>query len=479
MKSFTNTIRVAAMAIGLLSARESQAMLEVLQRYDYGSATSPTQAGFTAVTFAQKYDGVNSGFDVGDLSFGAYDRDPSIWSAQASSFITQTNLQRDGIYGRNGPISLRWHDVLPSGASNAVVIVWLGDPTDHNFGLVTASAAHAGITNVIGVWNESIHFVTNLTANIGPLNGSGTLDVILSVDITGDNSNARWSGLEITYTLPEPSATTLLLLACACALVLRRRFAQKSVPVRAVRAVLKPVPIVLVLGAALFSAPNAQALLSIVHQYDFEGDNGTNTFGGGVTEPGWTRITVSSNATATTPGLIAGDTHITFGTAIYRGTSTQDPKFVIFEEFVGSGQGGPPVPGTTEPTIAFRDIVPTNAYDVSFIIYRSDPLDNFHAAFLTTVSVNGGAEILVDSGHGVVDFYHPPITGFLQLTPSTTEYTLDWRFYDNFSPYTGSQVRLNGMYLAYSVPEPSIASLLLLGVIAGFSARNRSARGRT
>jgi hypothetical protein len=235
---------------------------------------------------------------------------------------------------------------------------------------------------------------------------------------------------------------------------------------------------IIALAVCLVTARESSALLSVVHQYDFEGTNTAfPSLCCGVTEPGWTPITIHSNATATTPGFIAGDTHILFGGAIDRGFSTQGPTRVTRDLMIGGGQGGPPVPGVTEPTIAFRDIVPTNAYDVSYIIYRSDPGDNFHAAFLTTVSINGGPETLIDSGHGVVAFYHPPITGFLQLTPSTTEYTLDFRFYDNFGPsYTGSQVRLNGMYLAYSVPEPSTSGLFLLGAAALFIRRKPGSR---
>lgn len=222
-RMINSLVGCAMLASALLTARETRAVMLVVERYDFGTSTSPTQDGWAAVTFAQKYNGVSSGFDVGDLSFGSYNRDPSTWSAQASSFITQTNLQRDGIYGRNGPISLVWHDVLPDGASNAVVTVWLGDPADHNFGSVTASAAHKGVTNVIGVWNESAHFVTNLTASTGRLSGDGTLDIILNTGIVGDNSNARWSGLEITYMIPEPTSTLLFGLAAGGMMLARRK----------------------------------------------------------------------------------------------------------------------------------------------------------------------------------------------------------------------------------------------------------------
>src|ERR1041385_1126557 len=112
-RMISSLVGCAMLASALLTARETRAVMLVVERYDFGTSTSPTQDGWAAVTFAQKYNGVSSGFDVGDLSFGSYNRDPSTWSAQASSFITQTNLQRDGIYGRNGPISLVWHDVLP------------------------------------------------------------------------------------------------------------------------------------------------------------------------------------------------------------------------------------------------------------------------------------------------------------------------------------------------------------------------------
>jgi hypothetical protein len=228
MKTSHNILKAATFCACLLAGGPAGAIIQVAERYDFGLATSPTQAGFTAVTFAQKYDGVNSGFDPSNLSFGSFNRDPSIWSAQAQSFITQTNLQRDGIYGRSGGISLVWRDVLPDGASNAVVTVWLGDPADQIFVSVTARAAHQGVTNLIGTWTGGSVYVTNLTGSVGPLGGSGTLDVLLSVNLAGETSAVRWSGLEITYTLPEPGVSTLLMLAVMGAVLGSRRRYRKQ-----------------------------------------------------------------------------------------------------------------------------------------------------------------------------------------------------------------------------------------------------------
>lgn len=201
------------LALLLLSALESHALLTVTNRYDFGSTTTLTQEGWNAVTFAQKYGPGTSGFDLVNASFGVYDRHPTTWHASASSFITLTNLQRDGIMGRFPGNSLIWHDLVPSGSSNATFTLYLGDPLDAVFQPTTARVAYAGVTNVIGVFFAgSSQRATSFVGSVSVREDS-TLDLMLTVGGVSETSLARWSGLEIVYSIPEPSMGMLGLLS--------------------------------------------------------------------------------------------------------------------------------------------------------------------------------------------------------------------------------------------------------------------------
>jgi hypothetical protein len=228
------------------------------------------------------------------------------------------------------------------------------------------------------------------------------------------------------------------------------------------------------LALSLGTAPESQALLQITHQYDFEGDNGTNTFGGGITEPGWQRITIASNTTAGVPGWIAGDTHILFGGAIFRGNSTQSPTNVTRDVMIGGGQGTNTPAPFAEPTLAFRDIVPAHATNVDFTVYHSDPADTFHSRFVAYYSLNGGPTNLFYDGSANPSalFYFPPILTTLAIYPTLSDGTLDLLFFDVGFGGLGTQVRLNGIEAIYTVPEPS-SLMLLLGVGFALVARRR------
>jgi hypothetical protein len=207
---------------------------------------------------------------------------------------------------------------------------------------------------------------------------------------------------------------------------------------------------------------SAHAILVVTNHYDMEGPDigSTSTFGGAITEPGWTHMQQSTAYTATSPGFhLGGVSQFTFN-GIYRGGSTQNPTNVTADLILGGGAGS-----LTVPTIVFRDIVPAHSTNVSFTIYRSDPGDSFSPRFETRVRYNEGTEILVDPGSDTGGTYHPPITFNLALNPYTNAVALDFYFY-TWVGQNGASTRLNGIEAIYTIPEPSSALLLALGGLA-------------
>jgi hypothetical protein len=198
----------------------------IAHRWDFGTAGSPVQSGWTQALTTTKYGGTTSGFDVASMFYAASDRDPSTWLAQPKVVITLTNLQRDLIPGRKQASvpDLLWHDVIPTGATNATFTFYLGDPADSTFGMVSTLVAYASTTNFVARFSASGSVVvTNFTGQIA-LNGSSpTLDFMINTSSAIDGSLARWSGLEILYAIPEPTTVTFVVGAMMALVVARRR----------------------------------------------------------------------------------------------------------------------------------------------------------------------------------------------------------------------------------------------------------------
>jgi hypothetical protein len=201
----------------------------------------------------------------------------------------------------------------------------------------------------------------------------------------------------------------------------------------------------------LIFAAGADAAV-ITHQFDF------GPFGQAV-EAGWTNIntfTFFDNATSTAgTGSFGSKQVFTVG-----GTPTYTPINLMKDYFYTYSDFNP----ATDDRLIFRDYVPAGSVSVQITVYRSSEGSAYLSNRPMEYSINGADDprnnatwTTFDSGDGLTADAHAPVTGTFSVSSAS-------RFDINFSdvPFSGN-MRVNGVSLVYSTPEPASLALLVVG----------------